>query len=56
MALAPIIRRYEPPDFDAASDLWRRARLRAFPDFQARKRHTAAEDREYFRDVVLVRS
>jgi hypothetical protein len=37
MALAPVIRRYEPADFDAVNDLWRRARLRAFPDFQARK-------------------
>ncbi|HEV8530990.1 MAG TPA: GNAT family N-acetyltransferase [Methylomirabilota bacterium] len=55
MALAPIIRRYEPADFDAVNDLWRRARLRAFPDFQARKGHTAEEDREHFRDVVLVR-
>lgn len=50
-----VIRRYEPADFDAVNDLWRRARLRAFPDFQARKGHTAEEDREYFRDVVLVR-
>jgi len=55
MARGPEIRRYEPPDFDAVNDLWRRSRLRAFPDLQARKGHTAEEDREYFRDVVLVR-
>ena len=55
MAREPEIRRYEPPDFDAVNDLWRRSRLRAFPDLQARKGHTAEEDREYFRDVVLVR-
>ncbi len=55
MTLATIIRRYEPADFDAVNDLWRRARLRALPDFQARKGHTAEENREHFRDVVLVR-
>ena len=55
MAREPEIRRYEPPDFDAVNDLWRRSRLRAFPDLQARKGHTAEEDRAYFRDVVLVR-
>ena len=55
MAREHAIRRYEPADFDAVNDLWRRSRLRAFPDLQARKGHTAEEDREYFRDVVLVR-
>ena len=55
MTLATIIRRYEPADFDAVNDLWRRARLHALPDFQARKGHTVEEDREHFRDVVLVR-
>ena len=55
MTLALIIRRYELADFDAVNDLWRRARLRAFPDLQARKGHTAEEDRKYFREVVLVR-
>jgi GNAT superfamily N-acetyltransferase len=55
MAREPAIRRYEPADFDAVNDLWRRSRLRAFPDLEARKGHTAEEDREYFRDVVLTR-
>ena len=55
MSPGPTIRRYEPEDFNVVNDLWRRSRLRAFPDLQARKGHTAEEDREYFRDVVLVR-
>ena len=55
MSPGPTIRGYEPADFDGVNDLWRRSRLRAFPDLQARTGHTAEEDREYFRDVVLVR-
>ena len=55
MSPGPTIRRYGSADFDAVNDLWRRSRLRAFPDLQARKGHTPEEDREYFRDVVLVR-
>jgi ribosomal protein S18 acetylase RimI-like enzyme len=51
-----LIRRYRPDDFHAVNDLWRRARLHAFPDFQARKGHTAEEDREYFREVVQVKN
>jgi ribosomal protein S18 acetylase RimI-like enzyme len=51
-----IIRRYRPDDFDALNDLWRCARLHAFPDFHARKGHTAEEDREYFREVVQVKN
>jgi ribosomal protein S18 acetylase RimI-like enzyme len=51
-----LIRRYRPDDFDAVNDLWRRARLHAFPDFQARKGHTAEEDRDYFREVVQVKN
>jgi len=34
--------------------VWRRARLEALADFQARKGHTAEEDRAYFRRVILV--
>ena len=49
------IRRYQGADFDDLNDLWRRARVQALPDFQARKGYTAAEDREYFRRVILVR-
>jgi len=50
-----IIRRYRPEDFDPVNDLWRRARLHAYGDFQARKGHTAEEDRTYFREVVQVK-
>jgi GNAT superfamily N-acetyltransferase len=49
------IRPYRPADFDPVNDLWRRARLQAFPDFQARKGYTAEEDRAFFRTVVLVK-
>jgi ribosomal protein S18 acetylase RimI-like enzyme len=49
------IRPYRPADFAPVNDLWRRARLRAFPDFLARKGHTAEEDRAYFRNVILVK-
>ena len=48
-----IIRPYQPEDFAPINDLWRRARVSAFPDFQARKGHTAEEDRAYFRTVIL---
>ena len=48
-----IIRPYRPEDFAPINDLWRRARVSAFPDFQARKGHTAEEDRAYFRTVIL---
>ena len=51
-----LIRRYRPDDFDSVNDLWRRARLHAFPDFQARKGHSAEEDRDYFRAVVQVKN
>jgi len=50
-----IIRRYRPEDFDPVNDLWRRARLHAYGDFQTRKGHTAEEDRTYFREVVQVK-
>jgi GNAT superfamily N-acetyltransferase len=50
------IRRYRPDDFDPVNDLWRRSRLHAFPDFQARKGYTADEDRAYFREVVLAKN
>jgi ribosomal protein S18 acetylase RimI-like enzyme len=51
-----IIRRYRSDDFDAVNDLWRRSRLHAFPDFQARKGHAAEEDRHYFRTVIEVKN
>jgi len=50
-----IIRPYRPDDFDPVNDVWRRSRLQAFPDFQARKGHTAEEDRDYFRRAILPR-
>ena len=51
-----LIRRYRPGDFDPVNDLWRRARLHAFAAFQARKGHSAEEDRDYFRAVVQVKN
>jgi hypothetical protein len=51
-----VIRPYRPADFEPVNDLWRRARIAAFPEFQARKGHTAQEDRHYFRTVILVES
>lgn len=51
----PIIRPYRPEDFALINDLWRRARVAAFPDFQARKGHTVEEDRAYFRTVILIK-
>jgi GNAT superfamily N-acetyltransferase len=47
---------YQPQDFAPINDLWRRARVSAFPDFQARKGHTAEEDRAYFRTVILIKN
>ena len=51
-----IIRPYRPEDFAPINDLWRRARVAAFPDFHARKGHTAEEDRAYFRTVILIKN
>jgi putative acetyltransferase len=50
-----MIRPYRPDDFDPVNDLWRRSRLHAFAAFHASKGHTADEDRDYFRRVVLPR-
>ena len=50
------IRPYRESDFDAVNDLWRRSRVQALPDFQARKGHTEAEDRDYFRRVTQVKN
>ena len=49
-----LIRPYRSDDFEVITILWRRARERAFPDFQRRKGHTFEEDQAYFRDVILV--
>jgi GNAT superfamily N-acetyltransferase len=51
-----IVRLYRPEDFDPVNDLWRRARVQALPEFQARMGHTAEADRAYFRTVVLVKN
>jgi putative acetyltransferase len=51
-----LIRRYGPDDFEGVTDLWRRARVHAYGDFQVRKGHTVERDREYFREVVQVKS
>ena len=49
-----LIRRYAPDDFVAVTDLWRRARVQAFPEVQARLAYTLEDDRAYFREVILV--
>jgi len=50
-----IIRPYRPADFEPVTTLWRRARVRALPEFHARKGHPAEAEREYFREVILVK-
>jgi ribosomal protein S18 acetylase RimI-like enzyme len=50
-----IVRPYRSEDFGPINDVWRRARVTAFPEFQARKGHTAEEDRRYFQNVILVK-
>ena len=49
-----IVRPYQAEDFGPINDVWGRARVTAFPEFQARKGHTAEEDRGYFQNVILV--
>jgi putative acetyltransferase len=49
------IRRYGPDDFEAVTDLWRRARLQAFPGVERRLGHTPQQDHRYFREVMLPR-
>jgi len=51
--MSVLLRAYRDEDFDIVTRLWRRARLQAFPDFEARHAHTYAEDRDYFRDKIL---
>ena len=50
------VRPYRTTDFGPVNDLWRRARVVAFPEFQARKGHSAEEDRAYFGDVILAKN
>ena len=47
------IRLYTSADFDAITQLWRRAREKAFPEFQRTKGHTFEEDCAYFQNVIL---
>jgi ribosomal protein S18 acetylase RimI-like enzyme len=49
-----LIRPYRSDDFNVVTNLWRRAREQAFPEFQRTKGHTFEEDQAYFRDVILV--
>jgi len=49
----PIIRPYQPADFDAVMILWRQSREVSLPDFQRRKGHFFYEDLAYFREHVL---
>ena len=50
-----IIREYRPEDFDAVTILWRVARERSLPEFQREKGHFFYEDRDYFRDQILMK-
>jgi len=49
-----IIRDYRPEDFDAVTILWRVAREKSLPEFQRAKGHFFYEDRDYFRDHMLL--
>lgn len=48
-----LIRPYQSDDFESVTELWRRAREQAFPEFQRLKGHPFVEDQAYFRDVIL---
>lgn len=50
-----IIREYSPEDFDAVTILWRVAREKSLPEFQRKKGHFFHEDRDYFRDQILMK-
>ena len=47
------IRPYTPADFDAITQLWRRGRELAFPEFMKTKGHSFEEDCAYFQSVIL---
>jgi GNAT superfamily N-acetyltransferase len=51
--MKPIIRPYQPVDFDAVIILWRASREVSLPDFQLRKGHFFYEDLAYFQEHVL---
>ena len=47
------IRKYQPEDFDAVTQLWRRAREVSLPEFQRTKGYSFEMDCAYFRDHLL---
>ena len=47
------IREYQPDDFDAVTQLWRRAREVSLPEFQRAKGYSFEMDCAYFRDRLL---
>ena len=49
-----IIREYRPEDFDAVTILWRISREKSLPEHQRAKGHFFYEDRDYFRDHLLI--
>jgi ribosomal protein S18 acetylase RimI-like enzyme len=54
MSIQFAIRRYQAEDFDPVTILWRIAREKSLPEFQMMKGHFFYEDRDYFRDHVLI--
>ena len=54
MSTSLIIREYRPEDFDVVTILWRISREKSLPEFQRAKGHFFYEDRDYFRDHVLM--
>lgn len=48
------IRDYQAEYFDPVTILWRIAREKSLPEFQREKGHFFYEDRDYFRDHILV--
>jgi GNAT superfamily N-acetyltransferase len=49
-----LVREYRPEDFDPVTILWRISREKSLPEFQRAKGHFFYEDRDYFRDRVLM--
>jgi GNAT superfamily N-acetyltransferase len=54
MSIQYVIREYHADDFDAVTILWRISREKSLPDFQQEKGHFFYEDRDYFRDHVMM--
>jgi len=49
-----VIRKYRAEDFDPVTILWRISREKSLPDFQTIKGYFFYQDRDYFRDHVLM--